>query len=192
MFSGTAWFDTCCTTTPEPECTFPAGFSQYDNMGTGSAFVIGDYIWSNTYVASSVSYIYKTNISTFETTTFTIETLYGALPTALTYNASENALYWGAGATEATDPTYLIKFSLVTNSIEAVEQLSLYESAGGLTNAAVIFVNDYLYVTRGGDTIEKRNAADLSLIDTFSDAGASMAIPTKNSYVVTSDHKILM
>lgn len=187
-----AWYDTCCTTTPQPDCTFPSGFSQYNDLGNTSAIVVGDYIWSNSYInsPSGTSYIYKTNILTFETTAFNIELLYGIYPLSLTYSASENALYWGAGASYNTDPTYLVKFSLVTNSISAVEELALYY--GTQTNAAVIFVNGYLYVTRGTDTIEKRNRTDLSLIDTFSDAAANIAISAQNGFAVTSDHKIIM
>jgi hypothetical protein len=191
MYSGSAWFDTCCTTTPQPECIFPAGFSEYAQMGTGSAVIVGDYIWSNAYAGggSGVPFIAKTSISTFETTYFYLESLFGSFSSSLTYSATENALYWGAGALSSQESSYLVKFSLTTNSTVASQELSL---TGSQVNATAIVVNGYLYVTRGNDTIEKRNLTDLSLVDTFSDSGAHISIPLTNAFVVTSDHKIVM
>jgi len=189
-----AWYDTCCTSTPEPECTFPSGlasYGPYDYIGNHAAVKVGDYVYSASFIYNANSPIYKSSLSNLsDTVTLSIspDIISYGIPN-LTYSAAENALYFSGGGYGSNDePSYITKFSLISNQVTHYEETNL-DGLSNNCNAHV--VGNSLYVTRGvygsASRIQKRSLVDLTLEDTIIGTGVKLIGGFQSNSLVIGD-----
>jgi len=182
-----AWYDTCCTSTPEPECTFPSGLTSYGLIGQHAAVKVGDYIYSISYSFNTAAIKKTSLLNLSDTVTLPISPEFvGIAMGTIAYSAAENALYFSGGATAYYQNPYIAKFSLISNQVTHYELTNLL--AGSATNCAVNIVGNSLYITKGStglnSVIQKRSLVDLSLEETFTGSVRLGAYIQSNSLVV--------
>jgi hypothetical protein len=177
MFSGSAWFDTCCATapTPAPECVFPNGgatiltemdfrASYFYAIGTKTYFVsnaLGYNLTSNPEAPVLMVFDSSTEVLTpllTRTDVFGIQSLVQFIPSTIGYSSVTNSLYigfsWGnsnIGDTFSLADTYskLIKYNLNTATIDATVTEYIGFDVNDATPEKIFGTGQLRYVVQG-------------------------------------------
>jgi hypothetical protein len=184
------WYDTCCTSTPPPDCVFPNGFSTYATIGNRSGVVAGTNLYSNNYNAQpTAAHLYSTELVSGNYITSDLSSTVGGTylinMSSLTYSPVTNCLYWTTDP-GVSAPTTLVKYDLTTQSVTATLNLGTPSST---IQGTPIIANGFLYVVFS-NSIVKHNASTLQVISTFMHSGQSPVYNT--SYAIMGSTRIIM